>query len=140
LLRVLLDRNVLISAALRPIGPPGQIVRALLHRQSFQLVLSHAIVAEVERALGRPKIRKALREPDEARLWLVDLAAIADLVEDTGKVAGECRDPADDMVLSAAIEGRVEVVVTGDDDLLTLKEHEGIAIVSPRAFLGLLDI
>jgi predicted nucleic acid-binding protein len=41
-------------------------------------------------------------------------------------------------VLSTAIEGRADAIVTGDADLLVLEEHEGIAIVTPRAFLDLL--
>ena len=52
-------------------------------------------------------------------------------MEDTGKVLGVCRDPADDMVLSAALEGRADIIVTGDRDLLALEEHEGIAIDLP---------
>ena len=138
MVRALLDANVLISAALRPSGAPGQIVTALLAQQAFELVLSPAIIAEVEKALGLPKIRRYLREPDEALLWLADLAAFADLVQDTGGVAGVCRDPADDVVLAAAVEGRAGAIVTGDADLLTLGEYEGIAIVTPRAFLDLI--
>ena len=134
--RVLLDANVLISAAIRPSGPPGEIVTALLLRQAFDLVLSPAIVAEVEKAFGLPKIRKYLREPDEALLWLADLMGVADLVKDTGRVKGVSRDPADDLVLAAAVEGRAGMIVTGDEDLLVLGEYDGIAIVTPRAFLG----
>ncbi len=132
----MLDANVLIGAAIRPSGPPGQIVAALLTRDAFDLVLSSAIVAEVERALRLAKIRKYLREPDEALLWLADIVALADLVEDTGRVKGVCRDPADDAVLGAAGEGRASAIVTGDDDLLALGEFEGVVILTPRAFLG----
>lgn len=137
-MRALLDANVLISAAIRPGGTPGLIVAALLSRDAFELVLSPAVVAEVEAALKLPKIRKYLREPDEALLWLADLAALADLADDTGRVKGACRDPEDDVVLSAAVEGRAGVIVTGDGDLLALEEYEGIAIVTPRAFLDLI--
>lgn len=129
---------MVISAAIRPSGAPGRIVTELLARDAFTLVISPAILAEVEAALGLTKIRRYLREPDEAPLWLADILAIADLVEDTGAVVGICRDPADDMVLSAAREGRAELIVTGDADLLALVEYEGIAIVTPRAFLALL--
>lgn len=129
---------MLISAAIRPSGAPGRIITELLARDAFTLVISPAIIAEVEAALGLTKIRRYLREPDMAPLWLADILAIADLVEDTGAVVGICRDPADDMVLSAAREGRAELIVTGDADLLALVEYEGSAIVTPRAFLALL--
>ena len=134
-MRSLLDSNVLISAAIRPSGPPGQIVRAFLEQDAFELVLSPAIVAEVDRALGSSKIRRYIARPAEARLWLADIAALADLVGDTGRQSHACRDPHDEFVLAAAIEGRARAIVTGDADLLTLVEHEGIAIVTPKGFL-----
>ncbi len=137
-MRALLDANVLISAVIRPSGTPGLIVAALVERDAFELVLSPGIVAEVEAALKLRKVRRYLREPDEALLWLADLAALADLTDDTGRAKGVCRDPADDAVLSAAIEGRADAIVTGDADLLVLEEHDGIAIVTPHAFLDLL--
>lgn len=129
---------MLISAAIHPTGPPGQIVTAMLARQAFELILSPATIAEIEKALRLPKIRRYLREPDDALLWLADLVALADLVQDTGGVADVCRDPADDVVLAAAVEGRADAIVTGDADLLTLGEYRGIAIMTPRAFLDLI--
>jgi uncharacterized protein len=136
--RALLDANVLISAAIRPSGTPGLVISALLERDAFELVLSPSIMAEVEQALKLPKIRKYLAEPGEAVLWLADLGALADLANDSGRAKGVCRDSDDDRVLSAAIEGRAEVIVTGDDDLLALQEYEGIAILTPRAFLEMI--
>jgi putative PIN family toxin of toxin-antitoxin system len=91
LVRALLDANVLISAAIRPSGPPGRIIAALL-TQSFDLILSPGIIEEVEIALALPKIRKYLREPQEAPRWLADIVALADLVQDTGNITGVCRD------------------------------------------------
>jgi putative PIN family toxin of toxin-antitoxin system len=134
-MRALLDANVLISAAIRPRGTPGLIVSAFLERAAFELVLVPAVVTEVEVAMKLPKIRKYLLEPDEALMWLADLVALADLVRDTGRAKGVCRDPEDDAILSAAVEGRADVIVTGDEDLLALKLYEGIPIVTPRVFL-----
>ena len=139
MVRALLDANVIISAAIRPSGPPGRIVSALLSREAFRLILSPAIVDEVEKALGLPRVRRYLHDPAEALLWVADLAAVADLVPDTGRVTGVCRDPADDVVLGAAIEGRAAVIVTGDADLLTLAEYEAVAIMAPRTFLELIE-
>jgi putative PIN family toxin of toxin-antitoxin system len=137
--RAVLDANVLISATISPRGTPGRIVTEFLTRDAFELVLSPAIVAEVEAALQLLKIRKYLRAPDEALSWLADLVALADLVPDTGRVKGVCRDPDDDAVLAAAVEGRATAIATGDADLLALGEYEDIAIVTPRAFLDLIE-
>ncbi len=137
-MRVLLDANVLIIAAISPGGPPGKVVAAFLRHDAFELVLSPAIVAEVEVALVLPKVRKYLRDPDQALRWLADVVVLADLVTDTGAVKEVCRDPDDDAVLAAAVEGRATTIVTGDDDLLALGNYAGIAIVAPREFIELI--
>ncbi len=45
------------------------------------------------------------------------------------------RDADDDWVLATAIAGQAEAIVTGDDDLLALGVHQGIAILTPRKFI-----
>jgi putative PIN family toxin of toxin-antitoxin system len=45
------------------------------------------------------------------------------------------RDPDDDWVLVTALAGEAEAIVTGDDDLLSLGEYEGVPILKPRQFL-----
>jgi len=50
-----------------------------------------------------------------------------------------CRDKDDDIVLATAVAGKADVIVTGDDNLLELKSYRGIAVLSPRRFLELLD-
>lgn len=134
-MNALAHNNHSISAAIRPSGPPGQILIALFARQAFELVLSPTITGDVQKALRSKKIRKYLQQPAQALLLLADVAVLADVVPDTGSVSGVCRDPDDNAVLAAAVEGRASVIVTGDDDLLTLREYEGIAILTSRAFL-----
>lgn len=96
------------------------------------------VLEEVADALRLPRIRRYLRDPRDAQLWLADIAAIADLVEDVAAAPAVARDADDDVVLAGALAGRAEVIVTGDEDLLVLRQHEGIPIVSPRSFLALL--
>jgi putative PIN family toxin of toxin-antitoxin system len=45
-----------------------------------------------------------------------------------------CRDPDDDNVLAAAVSGKVQCVVTGDEDLLVLKRIQKIPIIKPSEF------
>lgn len=49
-----------------------------------------------------------------------------------------CRDPDDDVVLASALAGRADLIVTGDHDLLILKNFQRIRILSPRQVLEIL--
>jgi uncharacterized protein len=49
-------------------------------------------------------------------------------------VSGVCRDPDDDPILSCALSAEADYLVTGDLDLLELKEFHGIRILAPAAF------
>jgi len=46
-----------------------------------------------------------------------------------------CRDPEDDWVLATALAGQAKAIVSGDTDLLVLRRHRGVRILSPRKFL-----
>jgi hypothetical protein len=47
----------------------------------------------------------------------------------------ECRDSKDDKFLEVALNGRAEVIVTGDQDLLKMNPWRGISICSPSDYL-----
>jgi putative PIN family toxin of toxin-antitoxin system len=47
-----------------------------------------------------------------------------------------CRDPRDDKFLELAVHGRADILITGDADLLALHPFQGIAILTPAAFLN----
>ena len=138
MLRAVLDANVFVSAAIRPGGPPGRIIERFLGDNGFTLVLSEAIVQEVLRALDYPKVRRYVRRDLDAALWFEDLVVLAELVTGPAQVAGVSDDPDDDKYLAAAVAGRASFVVTGDPHLLTVKEYEGVRIITPRSFLDVL--
>ncbi len=127
-----------VSAAVRPEGPPGQIIQRFLRGTAFEIVMLQSIVDEVSRALSYPKVRKYIRPELNAELWFEDIVVMSQLVTGQPDVVGASKDPDADKYIAAAIEGRAGFIVAGDADLLNLKEYEGIRIVSPRAFLNLL--
>lgn len=139
MLRVVLDANVFVSAYIRPEGPPGQIIERFVRNGAFEVVLSEPIVEEVLQSLAYPKVQKAARSKTDPELWFEDIVVLSQLVGGDVEVAPVCGDPDDDKYVAAAIEGRAAFVVTGDPDLLTLGEHEGIRIITPRALLDLLN-
>jgi uncharacterized protein len=137
-IRAVLDANVYVSAAVRPEGPPGLIIRRFLRSQAFEIVTSQAIVDEVLRALSYPKVRKYIQPGFDPELWFEDVIVLSHLVVGDPEFQGASKDPDDDKYIAAAIEGRAGFVVAGDSDLLDLKEYGGIRIVNPRVFLDLL--
>jgi len=138
-LRAVLDANVLVSALIRPKGPPGQVVVRLLRDRAFTLVTSVAILSEVRRSLAYPRVRKHLiASDDDLDLWVASLALMGEPVEGSLRIAAVAEDPEDDKYIAAALEGRAQFIVTGDTHLLALKTYEGVRMVTPRVFLGLL--
>lgn len=126
-MKVVLDTNVLLSA----LGTHG-LCQALLEAclVSHEVVLSPPILQEVREHLrGKFKMPAA-----EVAHVITFLRTQCTLVAPAETQATACRDPDDLMVLGTAVAGRADAIVSGDHDLLTLKSHQGIPILSPRAF------
>ena len=140
MIRVVLDVNVIVSAFIRPSGPPGLIVAMLLRQSAFDLILSPEISDELSRTLKSPRIQKYLCLSNEAiALTVTQLELLADAVSIPPGFRPISRDPDDDKFIAAAIEGRADCIVSGDDDLLTLGEYENVRIMTPRSFLRTLE-
>jgi putative PIN family toxin of toxin-antitoxin system len=132
--RAVLDPNILIAALLSPSGAPAPIVARWLAGE-FELVVSQALLDELERALTYPKLR--------ARITMRKAADFASLLRDGAIVAPDppspghrSADPGDDYLLALA-EQENALLVSGDRHLLALAET--LPIQTARTFLGALD-
>jgi uncharacterized protein len=138
-LRAVLDANVIISAMIQPKGASGRILTSLLEKNSFELVVSPTILAEVRRSLLYPKVRRYIKTADEdLDLWVASIELMAQPVEGNLRIHAVTADPDDDKYIEAAVEGLAQFVVTGDTHLLSLKSYENIRIVTPRVFVDFL--
>jgi putative PIN family toxin of toxin-antitoxin system len=137
MVRVVFDTNIFVSAFIQPKSPPGRLFARLIQGDEFELVLSASILAEVSRALRYPKVRKRIRlDDDDLDLRVAMLGILSTIVSVNSRtVTGVSRDPDDDAILAAAVEGCADYIVTGDQDLLAIGDYQGIRIVTPRAFL-----
>lgn len=133
-MRAVLDPNSLVSALLLRTGAPGRIV-AKWRAGEFELVVSELLLAELERALAYPKLRKRIAA-DDAAAFVDLLRTTADIAVDRPETRWESPDPGDDYLLSLA-EGEPAMLVSGDAHLLGLAAQ--LPIRSPRAFLEMLE-
>lgn len=126
-MRVFLDTDVLVAAFISR----GQCHELLEHCvRSHELVTSPHVLEELERVL-----REKLGFPRAMVAEALELVrGGAGEVEPSDLPEPVSRDPDDDRVLAAAVEGGCDCIVTGDDDLLTLSSHQGILILTPSRF------
>lgn len=128
---VVLDANVYISA-LAFGGKPKRAFQLGITRR-VQVAISDPIRTEVLRTLRDKFQWSEERLADAGALIGTAATSIAPTV--TLQVVE--RDPDDDRVLECAVTAKADLIVTGDLDLLSLGEYEGIRIVQVAAFLDL---
>ena len=126
---MVVDTNVLVSAALKDSSWPANTVRWI--EKYGGLLKTDATEREAFLVLERPYI--AAKIPSFFLTNLRLLFFSAELVTVTERVT-ECRDPNDDKFLELAVNGHADVIVSGDADLLVLDRFRGIPIITPAAF------
>jgi putative PIN family toxin of toxin-antitoxin system len=136
--RAVLDTNILVSAFLffERGGVPVELLRKAQEGR-FTLLSSHAMLDELEGVLTR---NAAAQErygytPEAAGAYRTLLETQAVLVDPEPPFPQVSRDPDDDLIVATAIAAKADRLVTGDNDLLTIGEHQGVRIVTPRQFL-----
>lgn len=117
-------------------SPPDQLLR-LWRQGAFELIASPALLAEFVSVIERPSVARYIRSSHErGRALRAELEAATVMVDPVGEMPATSRDPTEDLILHAAVEGQAEFIVTGDDDLLVLEELNGVPIVTPARFLA----
>jgi uncharacterized protein len=131
--RIVLDTNVLISALV--FGGRPRLVTDLVGEASVIAVTSEEIMTEFRRIVvakfpefsqNAAQLEQLLRKYTR---W-VKLGSVTVTV---------CRDPDDNNVIETALIGMADYIVSGDKDLLVLKEHDGVKIVKPAELIELLS-
>lgn len=136
--RVVLDTNVLVSGTIVTQGSSAAIL-AEWRQGRFTLLMSAWQRAELARVLARPRIvRKYQLTDDRIAAFFLLIDTLTTPVEPLQLLPLVVRDPQDMPILGMALTGRATHIVTGDDDLLTLRGDPalgGVRIVTPRVFM-----
>ena len=132
MIRAVLDTNTIVSGVGWG-GPPGAVLDAALAGH-FEIVTSPALLDELRRVLSYPKLQAVIGDADE----LVKFLALAAFVVTPTETVAVSRDPDDDRLVEAALAANADVIVTGDQDLLTIGSVDQIRILTPREFLATL--
>ena len=129
---VVFDTNILFSAT----GWRGNPFQCVEHARAgrIQAVTCPELIQELAEKLDT----KLKFSPDQTTETLADHLSFHRMVNIPKTLEAVPRDPDDNAVLECALESGASHIVTGDDDLLVLKEFRGIQIVRASEFLKLL--
>jgi uncharacterized protein len=130
--RAVFDTSVLIAAAISHTGSPFKCLD-LVRRTLAESVTCAEILDEFRRKL----VDKLAYPPDYADARVQDIRNLSTVVTIEGRLRLVESDPKDDKIIEWAVAGNATHIVTGDRrPLLPLREHQGIPIITPPAFLA----
>jgi len=128
-MRLVVDTNVFVSAALKQVSWPGMTLRWV--DRYGGLLKTSATEAEILSVLARPRIAPKIAPDFFSNVRRILAAAEGIAISGPIQV---CRDPNDDKFLELAVNGRADAIITGDSDLLDMQIFRDIPIITPAAF------
>ena len=129
-MRVVLDTNIFVSAALKDKSLPAIAV----HLASGRGVVLKSVATEHQLFEVLARAHLASLVASTMLSWFTKILAAAELVAITERILA-CRDPTDDKFRELAVNGRADIIVTGDADLLVLNPFRNISVVTLAAFV-----
>ncbi len=130
--RVVIDTNVFISALLNPNGTPRKAIN-LATNQSI-ILQSESTYEELETRLKKKKFDRYLSKEDRLDFLssLKERSLFIDVIHETTI----CSDADDNKFLELAVSGMANYLITGDNDLLTIKAYQYIPIITSADFVS----
>lgn len=128
-MRLVLDTNVVVSALIWG-GMPGRLLEVAAEGQ-VTLFTSPVLLTELSNVLAREHLASRLRQHRESAVQAIQTyAELAVVLQPQATPRVVPADADDDHVIACAVAAGAHLIVTGDRDLLVLKHHEGIQIVT----------
>lgn len=128
---IVIDTNVLISAALLPHSKTAAMLVVALER--YVLAQNQQTWHELQTRIARPKFDRYFGS--QGRFTHMTRLAQSAAFFEIAATASACRDADDNKFLALAVDAGAPIIITGDDDLKVLHPYQGIAIYSPLEFL-----
>lgn len=137
MLKLVLDANTLVSAFFWK-GNEYELFK-LIEEGKAELYISREMLEEVEDVLNRDKFKDIIIKTNQTSNQIVQkIISFSHLVIGSKLNINVCRDADDNMILECAVHAKADFIVSGDKDLLSLKEYKNIKIISTNEILKIL--
>ena len=132
MIRVVLDTNVVVSAALVAEGLPAAIFDLAMNKKIL-MIISADILAEYEKVLHYPRLKL---DPAHINAFLSNIRKMGVLVK-PGSTLTISRDESDNRFYECADAAKANFLITGNTHHFPV-HHKGTKVVTPREFIGLI--
>ncbi|GHU34803.1 hypothetical protein FACS1894172_15600 [Spirochaetia bacterium] len=133
-MKVVIDSNIFVSSFFWK-GSPRKIVNRAIEGID-ELYITQKILDEISEVVNRPKFNT---DKDGVKYYLKSIEEIANELISNIKIQNGSRDVDNTIILECGITGNVDYIITGDDDLLVLKEFNRIKIITPKEYLEIVE-
>jgi putative PIN family toxin of toxin-antitoxin system len=130
-MKLVFDTNIFISSFFWGGNPRKLMMRVIDGKDT--LFVSNEILREVFSVMARPKFNV---NHHQIIHFIDSIEEISCRVTPLGIIRGICRDSDDDKILECAVLGGVDFIISGDNDLLSLKEFQRIPILTASEYIG----
>jgi uncharacterized protein len=132
-LRIVIDTNVLISAAVKPLGSQALVINLVAFR-AVELFVSEAVLDEYREVFSRPKFARLPSAEVAALLALIETEAT--MVTPAARLEISPHD-SDNRFYECADAAKADYIVTGNSRHFT-RPHKNTRIISGRGLLELM--
>ena len=131
--RVIFDSNIWVSFA---IGKRLDELKMALTHPKVEVFVCHKLLREVGTTVQKPKLCKYISH--DRQNMLLELMKACQCVSIVEQISIS-RDPNDDYLLDLAVTVDADFLITGDKDLLIIKNYRNTNIVSFSSFMAVID-
>lgn len=124
-IKIILDVNIWVSAFISK--TMEQQIQAIILQDNVEIIACNELLEELQQTLQKPKLKKYLST--ERMQLVIELVKQSVTLIELKSTVGICRDNKDDYLLALAKDGHADLLLTGDNDLLVLKQFEKAQII-----------
>ncbi len=135
-IKVVIDTNVIVSALISK-GPPSEVLNKYVLGDKVKLLLSDEIYEEYSKVIARDKFKRYEEFYQNGKLLLLLLLTLSTKVNVNVKL-DVSRDKDDNKFIELAVDGKADYIITGNVSDFGFSEYQGIKIVSPKLFCGIM--
>ena len=132
-MKIVLDTNIFVSSFFWG-GYPQKVFDRVIYGFD-ELYITNELIQEISSVMSSNKFNANIIEIND---YIKIIEKYSKKIVSKKNSESVSRDKDYDKVLQCGVDGNVDFIITGDKDLLVLREYKSIKIIKPKDFLEII--